>query len=56
VTAADVGRRFTAHQQSAGALGDQRGVQRVVEVRVHRDDCGEAVHADARQTALDAGW
>ena len=38
VAASDIGRRFAADQLRAGTIGDQRGIQRVVEVRVHRDD------------------
>ena len=38
VAAPDVGRGFAADQQRAGAVGDQRGVQDVVEMRMHRDD------------------
>ena len=38
VAAADVGRRFAADQQCASTVGDHRGVQHVVEMRVDRDD------------------
>ncbi|OBI66371.1 hypothetical protein A5706_13885 [Mycobacterium sp. E796] len=37
VSAADVGGRLAADQPRAGAVGDQRGVQHVVDVGVHRD-------------------
>ncbi|WP_369829243.1 hypothetical protein, partial [Mycobacterium sp. 1245801.1] len=38
VSPSDVGRGLPADQPRAGAVGDECGVQHVVEVGVHRDD------------------
>jgi len=39
VSAPDQRRRRPAEQPGAGQLGDSRGIHRVVEVGMHRNDC-----------------
>ena len=55
MAAADIGRGLAADQLRPGAVGDQRGIQRVVEMRVHRDDSRQPRDADACQASVDPG-
>ena len=54
VAATDIGRRFAPDQQGAGSIGDQRGIQHVVEVGVHRDDSLQSGHLGPGKAAVDA--
>ncbi|CFI07079.1 Uncharacterised protein [Mycobacterium tuberculosis] len=38
VSAPDIGRRLPPDQLGSGTVGDQRGIHRVVDVSVHRDN------------------
>ena len=53
--AADVRRRCPADQRRTGPVGDDGGVHRVVEVRVHRQHGRQTVDAEAGQRVADAG-
>src|ERR1700727_170655 len=53
--AAYIGRGLAADQLRPGAVSDQRGIQRVVEMRVHWDDSRQPRDADARQASVDPG-
>ncbi len=53
VSTSDVGRGLAADQLSAGAVGDQCGVQRVVDVSVHRYDGRQPRHLGPGQAAVD---
>src|SRR3984957_4839209 len=55
MSAAYIGRGLAADQLRPGAVSDQRGIQRVVEMRVHWDDGRQLCDADARQASVDPG-
>ncbi len=55
VATADIRRGLAADQLRAGAVCDERGIQGVVEVRVHRYDRREAFDPDPRETPVDPG-
>ena len=54
VSAPDIGRRLATDQLRAGAVGDQRGIHHVVDVRVHRNDGRQPRHLGPGKASVDA--